>query len=79
MAIDMRNQKLLWRYSKKDVTELAFKMMRYMEDISAEVPGAMVAYDGFIKETRNAERICSKVFLFLFTVNAVLSIDNICV
>ncbi len=63
MEIDLENLKFLLSYSKKDVTELAFKMAGYLEDISAEIPGATTAYDNFIQETRNAECICSKVCL----------------
>ena len=67
MVIDMKNLTFLRRYSKNDVTELAFKMARYMENISAEIPGAKTAYDSFIQETRNAERKTLAVcFLFLF-------------
>ena len=66
MEIDMENLKFLPSYSKKDVSELAFKMAGYLENISAEIPGATTAYDNFIQETRNAECIYSEVCLFPF-------------
>ncbi len=64
MVIDMENLKFCRRYSKKDVTELALKIARYMEDISAEIPGAKTAYDSFIQETRNTERKTLAVCFF---------------
>ncbi len=39
-------------------------MARYMEDISAGIPGAQTAYDSFIQETRNAERTTLSVCFF---------------
>ena len=80
MAIDMENQNFLQMYSKNDVTELAFKTVRYMENISAEIPGAKTAYDSFIQEARNAERKTLAVcFSFLFMLNTVLLIGSMSV
>ncbi len=62
----MKSRRCWLQYSKNDVAELAFKMARHMDDISAEIPGATAAYDSFIQETRNAECISIKVFLFPF-------------
>ena len=77
MEIDMKNLKFLPSYSKKDITELAFKMVDYLENISAEIPGAKTAYDSFTQETRNAQCIYSKVCLFYF--HGKYSVVNACV
>lgn len=47
------------KYSKKDVTEMACKMARYLEDISAEIPGhrgpgATTLYNNFVQAISNS-------------------------
>ena len=48
---------------------MACKMARYLEDISAEIPGATTLYNNFVQEARNARRIGIEVCRFLFMVN----------
>ena len=69
MIIDLERHGFLTKYSKKDVTEMACKMARYLEDISAEIPGATTLYNNFVQEARNARRIGIEVCRFLFMVN----------
>ena len=69
VMINIVNQTHRPKYSKNEVTEMAFKMARYLEDISLEKPGATMAYDIFIEGAQNAKRKYLEVYLLLFNPN----------
>ncbi len=64
--INIVNQTRRPKYSRNEVTEMALKMARYLEDVSLEKPGATTAYDTFMEEAQNAKRKCLEVHFLLF-------------